>query len=274
MHELHKPWFSDSLIWMFLGSRTSSYLQRPGEGGVIWRPKQLPLQQSVEYQHCWPFERQLASIEDWTAQGKRKSSQAAAWKRVRPVFVSTDATCSRFTSTPPTPSSSSRAASVICTATSIMQAMASRWTAALETLEVDIVMIAKPFSLNTHSNQNACERNTGSMERRADSSAEQIVRDCEETVRICAFLLTHGSTPARDSYWKGPRCTATWLTANEIGLDLYPDGKGKSSSDILWSLDQRISWEDIQLAKGLKCSQYQKYCCDFFPWSGLSLIIL
>ncbi len=92
----------------------------------------------------------------------------------------------------------------------------------------------------------------GSMQTRAEASAKEIVRYCEETVRICAFLLTHDSTPARDSYCKGRRCTATWLLANEIGCDLYPEGNGKSSSDIFCSLDERISWEDIQLATGLK----------------------
>ncbi len=202
--------------------------------------RQFPLQQSFECQQSSPSGKHLPSIEEWTAQGKRKSSQAEAWKRVSPAFVSTDATCSRFRSTPPTPSSSSRAASVICTATSIMQAMASRWSAAAETLEVDIVMVAKPFSLNTHSNQNACRRNTGSMERRAEVSAKEIVRDCEETVRICAFFIdTWEHTPARDSYCKGLRCTATWFSANEIGRDLYPEGKGKSSSDIFWSVDEK-----------------------------------
>ncbi len=217
--------------------------------------RQFPLQQSFECQQSSPSGKHLPSIEEWTAQGKRKSSQAEAWKRVSPAFVSTDATCSRFRSTPPTPSSSSRAASVICTATSIMQAMASRWSAAAETLEVDIVMVAKPFSLNTHLNQNACRRNTGSMERRAEASAKEIVRDCEETVRICAFFIdTWEHTPARDSYCKGLRCTATWLSANEIGRDLYPEGKGKSSSDIFWSVDERSSWEDIQLVKGLKAA--------------------
>jgi hypothetical protein len=29
------------------------------------------------------------------------------------------------------------------------------------------------------------------MERRADTSAKEIVRNCEETVRSCAFILTH-----------------------------------------------------------------------------------
>ncbi len=128
---------------------------------------QCPLQHSSFKWQKRPFVRQLTSLEDWTAQGKRKSSQAAAWKTVSPAFVWADATCSRFTSTPPTPSSSSRAASVTCTITSMMQAMASRWTADVETLKVVIVMIAKPFSLNKHSNQNTCKRNTGSMERGA-----------------------------------------------------------------------------------------------------------
>jgi hypothetical protein len=229
--------------------------------------RQIPLQQSFDWEHSSPFGKHLSSIEEWTAQGKRKSSHAAACKRASPAFVSTAATCSRFTSIPPTRSSSSRAASVICTATSIMQAMASRWSAALETLEVVIGMIAKPFCLNTHSKQNACKRNTGSMERRAEASAKEIVRDCEETVTIWAFLLTHDSTPARVSYCKGPRCTATWLLANDIGRDLYPEGKGKSSSDIFWSADERISWEDIQLAKGLKAASTNSTAAIFSPWS-------
>jgi hypothetical protein len=131
----------------------------------------------------------LTPLEDWTAQGKRKSSQAAAWKTVSPAFVRADATCSPFTSTPPTPSSSSRAASVTCTTTSMMQAMASRWRAAVETLKVVIVMIAKPFSLNKHSNENTCKRNTGWMERRGGRERQ---RDCEESLRSCAFILTHG----------------------------------------------------------------------------------
>jgi hypothetical protein len=41
------------------------------------------------------------------------------------------------------------------------------------TLKVVIVMIAKQFSLNTHANQNACKRNAGSMERKADASAKE-----------------------------------------------------------------------------------------------------
>jgi hypothetical protein len=59
-------------------------------------------------------------------------------------------------------------------------------------LKVVIVMIAEPFSVNTHSNKNGCKRNTGSMERRADASAKEFVRYCEETVKICVFLLTRG----------------------------------------------------------------------------------
>jgi hypothetical protein len=38
----------------------------------------------------------------------------------------------------------------------------------------------------------------------ADASAKEIVRNCEETVRICAFILTHGAhLPTQDSYVKG-----------------------------------------------------------------------
>jgi hypothetical protein len=111
------------------------------------------------------------------AQGKRKSLQAAAWKTVSAAFVSTDASCSRFSSTPPTPLSSSRAASVTRTATIMMQAMTSRRSVAVGTLEVVIGMNAKSFSLNTHSTQNACKQNAGSMEGRADASAKEI---CEK----------------------------------------------------------------------------------------------
>jgi hypothetical protein len=59
-------------------------------------------------------------------------------------------------------------------------------------LDVVIAMIAKPFSLNKHSNQNTRKRYTGSIERRADASDKEIVRICEETVRTCAFIFSHG----------------------------------------------------------------------------------
>ncbi len=163
----------------------------------------IPLQQSSSFQHFWPFGEQSSPIENWTAQGKRKSLQAAAWKPVSSAFVWTDATCSRFSSTPPTPSSSSRAASVTCTATSMMQAMATRWSPAVETLKVVIAMIVKSFSLNTHSPQISCQWNDGSTERGADASAKEIVRTCEESMRNCRFILTRGSTPAQDSYCNG-----------------------------------------------------------------------
>jgi hypothetical protein len=65
-----------------------------------------------------------------------------------------------------------------------------------------------------------------------------IVKRLWEFVR---FYWRVGSTAAQDSYWKGPHCRPPWVSANEIGLDLYSDGIGKSSSDIFWSLDQRIS---------------------------------
>jgi hypothetical protein len=141
----------------------------------------IPLQQSSTLMHGWPFAAQPSSLENWIAQGKRKSLQAAAWKTVSAAFVSTDASCSRFSSTPPTPLSSSRAASVTRTATTMMQAMTSRRSVAVGTLEVVIGMIAKSFSLNTHSTQNACKRNAGSMEGRKDGRERQ--RDCEKLWR-------------------------------------------------------------------------------------------
>jgi len=113
---------------------------------------------------------------------------------VSPAFVWADATCSPLTSTSPTPSSSSRAASVTCTTTSRMQAMASRWVAAVESLKVVIAMIAKPFSLNKHSKQNTCKRNTGWMERRGGRErqwdCEKLWGDCENS---CVYIDTRGA---------------------------------------------------------------------------------
>lgn len=60
-------------------------------------------------------------------------------------------------------------------------------------MKVVVVMIAKPFSVNTHSNKNGCKRNSGSMERRVDTSAEEIVRHCEETENLCVFIDTWGA---------------------------------------------------------------------------------
>jgi hypothetical protein len=83
----------------------------------------------------------------------------------------------------------------------------------VETLKVVIAMIAKPFSLNKHSNQNTCKRNTGWMERRGGRERQ---RDCEESLRSCAFM---GSTPAQNSYCT-PTLTPTSLpAAKETALD-------------------------------------------------------
>ncbi len=123
-------------IWWLSWCRYSQVLRPHQPHQPVNEPRRhTRLQHSHGAKHTVPVAEQ-SLLEDWTAQGNRKSSQAAAWKTVSPAFVWTDATCSPFTSTPPTLSSSSRAVSVTCTTTSMMQAMASRWSAAVESLKV------------------------------------------------------------------------------------------------------------------------------------------
>jgi hypothetical protein len=54
-------------------------------------------------------------------------------------------------------------------------------------------MIAKSFSLNTHSPPTLARGMPDQWKEGADASAKEIVRNCEETVRIRAFILTHGA---------------------------------------------------------------------------------
>jgi hypothetical protein len=72
--------------------------------------------------------------------------------------------------------------------------MTNRRSAAAGTLKIVIAMIAKSFSLNTHSPPTLA---SGMLDQWKEgqiyASAKEIVRNCEETVRICAFILTHGA---------------------------------------------------------------------------------